>query len=222
MRRSTEDGQHKLLGAIMNIFFTADLHLGHGPNKQGYGGIIMHAKRPFADVQEMNEALINNFNSIVSQGDHTWILGDLAWRDHSKFLHRLNGKKFLVKGSHDKMPLDTLRLFAEVHEGMAIRNLGGAIFILTHCAMRVWERSHYGSINLYGHSHGRLPEFDNKLQCDVGVDVWQYKPVPLELILSIMKTRDFKPDGRVTGEELDARVKELADRNADYRKNFKS
>ena len=204
----------------MNIFFTSDLHLGHGPNKLGWGGIIMHAKRPFANVEEMNEALISNYNSMVGQGDHCWILGDFAWRDHRKFLHRLNGKKFLVRGSHDKMDSDTLRLFAEVHEGMAIRNFCGTPFVLTHCAMRVWERSHYGAINCYGHSHGRMPEFNDKLQLDVGVDVWQYKPVPVELILMIMACRDFKPEGRVSGEELDARVKELADRNAGHRAHF--
>ncbi len=204
----------------MNTFITSDLHLGHGPNKKGYGGIIMHAKRPFANAEEMDDALISNYNSMVKAGDHCWILGDFAWKNHRQYLHRLNGKKFLIKGSHDKMDLNTLRLFAEVHEGMAIRNIGGAAFILTHCAMRVWERSHYGSINCYGHSHGRLPEYNDKLQLDVGVDVWQYKPVPVELILMIMATRNFRLNGRVTSEELEARVSELRGRNTKYRERF--
>jgi len=183
----------------------------------------MHANRPFKTTEEMDEALIANYNSVVKTGDHVWILGDFAWRDHRKYLHRLNGKKFLIKGSHDKMNLSTLQLFAEVHEGMVIRMFNKTSFVLTHCAMRVWERSHYGSINLYGHSHGRLleyPEYFNKMQMDVGVDVWQFKPVALETILKIMGARNFKSDGRVTGEELNARVAELALRNEGYRNQY--
>jgi len=121
------------------------------------------------------------------------------------------------------MNQDTLRLFAEVHNGMATRNFGlNSIFILTHCAMRVWERSHYGSINLYGHSHGRLSEYNDKLQMDVGVDVWNYKVVPLELIKMVMATRDYKERKGLTQEELNVKVKELADRNAAIRKHFET
>jgi len=207
----------------MNVFFTADTHFGHGPNKLGYGGIVFHANRPFKTVEEMDEALIANWNADVRQGDHVWICGDFAWRDQRKYLQRLNGKKFLILGSHDKMNQDTLRLFAEVHNGMATRNFGlNSIFILTHCAMRVWERSHYGSINLYGHSHGRLSEYNDKLQMDVGVDVWNYKVVPLELIKMVMATRDYKERKGLTQEELNVKVKELADRNAAIRKHFET
>jgi len=204
----------------MNIFFTADLHFGHGPNKQGYGGIIFHAKRPFGSVWEMDEALINNWNSMVKNSDTVIIAGDFAWRNHNHYLGELNGSKILIRGSHDKFPQEVKRNFAEVHEGMAIKNLCGAAFVITHCAMRVWERSHYGSINIYGHSHGRLPEYNDKLQLDVGVDVWQYKPVPIDLILMIMACRNFKADGRVTGEDLDEMVKELSDRNEKHRNHF--
>ena len=206
----------------MNIWFTADLHLGHGKNKNGFGGIICHASRPFGSVEEMDETLISNWNADVKTGDHVWVLGDLAWRDHRKYLSRLNGKKFLVLGSHDKMSQDTLRLFAEVHNGMVIRLFDKTPFVLTHCAMKVWERSHYGSINLYGHSHGRLPEYNDKLQMDVGVDVWGFRPVPLGLILIIMATRDYKEGNVLTREELNARVKGLADRNAAIRKHYET
>lgn len=206
----------------MNVFFTADLHLGHGSNKAGYGGILFHAHRPFASLEEMDEKFISNWNEMVKAGDHTWILGDFAWRNHSRYLHRLNGKKSLVLGSHDKMSQDVLRLFAEVHDGMARRQFNKVPFFLTHCAMRVWESSHYGSVNLYGHSHGRLPEFEDRLQMDVGVDVWDYKPIPLELILWIISKRGFKPEGRRTPEELEEAVTVLARRNFLFREEFKS
>ena len=205
----------------MNVFFTADLHFGHGPNQKGYGGIIFHTHRPFPDTDSMDNAIIAHWNSMVGHGDHVWILGDFAWRNHVQYMHRLSGKKFLVKGSHDMMNTDALRLFAEVHAGMAQRSFDGKIFTLTHCAMRVWERSHYGSINLYGHSHGRLTETDDRLQMDVGVDVWDYKPVPLELIMMIMKQRKHSENQR-TAAELEADVAALAQRNAGYRATLES
>jgi len=205
----------------MNVFFTADLHLGHSQNKKGYGGIIHHANRPFPDTDSMDNAIIDRWNSMVGHGDHVWILGDFAWKNHVHYIHRLKGKKFLVKGSHDMMNMNTLRLFAEVHIGMAQRSFDGKMFTLTHCAMRVWERSHYGSINLYGHSHGRLTETDDRLQMDVGVDVWDYKPVPLELILMIMRTRKHSENQR-TASELETHVAALARRNADYRATFET
>lgn len=206
----------------MNVFFGADFHFGHSANKQGYGGILFHGNRPFKNIEEHDETLIANWNADVKQGDHVWILGDFAWRNHRQYLHRLNGKKFLIRGSHDKMDGETLRLFAEVHEGMAGRLFNKTPFCLTHCAMRVWESSHYGSINLYGHSHGRMPEYNDKLQMDVGVDVWGYRVVPLELILGVMATRDYKKRNVLTREELNARVKELADRNAAIRKHYET
>jgi len=207
---------------VSNVFFTADTHFSHSANKLGYGGIIFHANRPFRNIKEHDEALISNWNNDVKSGDHVWILGDFCWKEHNKFIHRLNGKKYLVLGSHDKMSQDTLRLFAEVHGGAVTRLFNGTPFILSHCAFRVWERSHYGSINLYGHSHGRLPEYNDKLQMDVGVDSWNYRVVPLELILMVMATRNYKEGNGLTQEELNARVKELADRNAAIRKHYET
>jgi len=171
----------------------------------------------------MDETIIKNWNDCVQQGDQVWICGDFAWNRHASYLHRLNGKKFIVLGSHDKMPIETLRLFAEVHNGMARRLFNKRVYILTHCAMRVWESSHYGSINLYGHSHGRLPESDVKRQMDVGVDVWGYRPVPLELVEAVMEDRLFnKGDGDRSPEELVAAVDSLRVRNLEWREWYES
>ena len=55
----------------MGVFFTADQHFGHK-------SIIEYCNRPFSDVEEMNEALIENWNKTVDNNDKIFVLGDFA------------------------------------------------------------------------------------------------------------------------------------------------
>ncbi len=145
----------------METFFTADLHLWHGR-------IIVHAGRPFSCVEEMVEALVANWNSVVPvRGGLVHVLGDLAWRNHAACLGRLNGAKILYLGSHDRMSPEALAMFREVHVA-AMAHVAGRMYWCAHACHRIWERSHYGVPHLFGHSHGRLETFN--LSMDVGVD----------------------------------------------------
>ena len=80
------------------IFFTADLHFGHG-------NIIRHCNRPFASADEMDAALIHNWNSSVGQKDEIYILGDFTMRSAAeahRYLTQLNGRKYFIRGNHDR------------------------------------------------------------------------------------------------------------------------
>jgi calcineurin-like phosphoesterase family protein len=81
------------------VYFTSDLHLGHE-------SVIRMQNRPFENAEEMNEALIKNYNSVVHKDDTVYILGDIAHRIGvtyaNELISRLNGKKYLIKGNHDK------------------------------------------------------------------------------------------------------------------------
>ena len=80
------------------IWFTSDLHLGHR-------AAINMCGRPFENVEEMNEILIRNFNSCVKKNDTVYILGDFSFaspEETRKILEKLNGKKHLIIGNHDK------------------------------------------------------------------------------------------------------------------------
>jgi calcineurin-like phosphoesterase family protein len=200
----------------LNTFFTADLHMDHR-------NIVLHCLRwpwmfrnPDYDpnrpnhiklnwpwsvrLEEHNQAFADNWNSMVSRGDRVYVLGDFAFMNHMRHLMRLNGKKILITGNHDKMNQECLRNFTEVHEWGCMRNVGLGVkddrgreksvyMALSHCAMMVWPSSIHGSWHLYGHSHGRLPEWGNKLAFDVGVDVWGYQPVPLEAVVAKMTAK---------------------------------
>ena len=76
----------------MNCWFTSDLHFGHK-------NIIKYANRPFANVEEMNAALIKNWNELVKPEDYVYVLGDVSFmrmKDTLNILQQLNGKKGLI------------------------------------------------------------------------------------------------------------------------------
>lgn len=180
---------------MSNLFVVADTHFCHE-------NVIKYNNRPFKDVYEMNDQLIERWNKVVTKRDRVKILGDFAWDRHGFFLNVLNGKKELVIGSHDKMAKVHLDCFSKVSM-IDIFNFGGKTFVCSHCCMRVWELSHYGSVHLFGHSHGRLKTYN--LSFDVGVDAWgsDYAPIPMEEVMARVKKREeqMKNAGRIKPEE---------------------
>lgn len=159
----------------MAIFFTSDLHLGHA-------NIVRLCNRPFADVGEMDSALIQNWNTTVGHDDDVWVLGDFAFRNARSvddYLRRLKGRKHLVHGNHDSVKARISQEWSS-SQPMAETIVDGVPLTLLHYAMRTWPRSGHGSIHLYGHSHGNLP--GDRQSCDVGVDCWDFRPVSLQEI----------------------------------------
>lgn len=80
----------------MSLFFTSDEHYGHA-------NVIGLCGRPFADVNEMNEVLVERHNAVVGPSDNVWHLGDFVFDDRqlAATLKRLNGRHRLVAGNHD-------------------------------------------------------------------------------------------------------------------------
>ena len=168
------------------IYFTSDLHLGHK-------AAINMCERPFEDVEEMNRTLIGNINARVKQHDTLYILGDIAHRcpveDVNKMIAKINGKKFLIKGNHDKQYDQSL--FEGIYDFLEV-NFDGNPISLMHYPMVEWPKSRHGSIHLHGHQHNK-PEYNHeqkaqgKLRYDVGVDANHYCPVSLNEILTFCK-----------------------------------
>jgi len=124
----------------MNVFVTADLHLGHD-------NIRRHCNRPFPTVGEMDGALISNWNRLVSRRDIVYVVGDFAWRNHQSYLARLKGKKILIRGNHDRMARDSLSQFTEVHD-LLVRRVEGERVVFCHYCLSVWPSSVHGSWHL--------------------------------------------------------------------------
>jgi calcineurin-like phosphoesterase family protein len=162
----------------MAVFFTSDTHFGHG-------GALGLYRRPFKSVAAMNEALVARWNEVVAPGDEIWHLGDFAIRQMPEtvaaLLARLNGRKHLVAGNNDPPETRALAGWASV-EPYAEIEAEGRFVVLCHYPFRTWRRIDKGAINLHGHCHGALKPV--KRQIDVGVDVWDYRPVTLNEILA--------------------------------------
>lgn len=157
---------------MAKTWFTADHHFGHN-------NVIRFCDRPFGDAAEMDLCLVQNWNAVVAPGDTVYHLGDFAYRGDKRVLRglfeSLHGTKHLILGNHDHG--ETKKLGWSSIAQMATVNEGSQRIVLCHYALRVWQGQHYGSIHLYGHSHGNLPGTHASL--DVGVDAWGYCPVDL-------------------------------------------
>jgi len=177
------------------IYFSSDHHFYHK-------NIIRFSKRPFKDVDEMNEVMIERWNEKVSPTDTVYYLGDLAFRagkqSTKSVLERLNGKIHLIEGNHEHDALRNKWRFDSIQGILHIKvpdtDARGGIqkITLCHYSMQVWKDSHYGSWGLYGHSHGSLDEREGFKSCDIGVDSWNFYPVSYDEIKEKFKGEFYK------------------------------
>lgn len=161
-----------------NIWFTADTHYGHR-------NIIDYCNRPFSTTQEMNEAMITNWNSVVRPNDDIYHLGDFAFGIVENYLNLLNGRIHLIIGSHDKGTWQCRNMFRD-YIPLLETNIDNQSIVLCHYAMRSWHKSHYNSWHLYGHHHGRLKPYGKSFDC--GVDTNNFFPYSWEQVKQKMAT----------------------------------
>ena len=170
------------------VYLTSDLHFGHK-------NIIKYTNRPFASVQEMDAALIENWNRVVRENDEVYILGDFTMQDEriaDSLLLRLHGRKYLVRGNHD--------YFAEKYRGAMLGwikdyhelKFNKSFLVFSHYPFAEWNRSHHGAYCLHGHQHNHSDynlrqRKEGIRRYDVGVDANGFAPVPLEKIISFFE-----------------------------------
>jgi calcineurin-like phosphoesterase family protein len=159
----------------MTIFFTSDTHFGDHR-------VLNIRPRPFGSVKEMNEEMVQRWNSRVAKRDIVWHLGDFAsdTKAAQSIFPRLNGRKHLISGNIDREGVRSLgwssvQAYAEI-------TIGRVMLVLCHYPFRTWNGIHRGAINLHGHSHGRLRPFAR--QYDVGVDAHGFQPIHLTELLA--------------------------------------
>lgn len=158
------------------IFFTSDTHFFH-PR--------MVNQRGFPSFEEMHEVIIRNWNNVVSTSDEVYLLGDFSFgnvSDSIAILEQLNGHIHFIKGNHDKTADKIKHLFESYADYKHLKVYDNETkmqqrIMLSHYSFQVWDASHHGSWNLYGHSHGTLAERQGYKSCDVGMDCWSLCPV---------------------------------------------
>jgi len=154
----------------MSVFFTSDQHFQHK-------NIIKYCNRPFSNVEEMNEVLVENHNKMVTNKDIVYHLGDFCFGGNpKKWLDRLNGKKhYLILGNHDHRHKKELRKIFDNVDETGLVTVGNDLIYISHYAHLVWPQVHYGVYHLFGHSHGNLKGVTGSLDC--GVDPHGFMPI---------------------------------------------
>ncbi len=162
----------------MNKWFIADTHFSHV-------NIINYTSRPFKNIEEMNQTLIKNWNTLVNKNDIVFFLGDfgMGTTEHLlKINQQLNGQKICIRGNHDGTPSKMYKIgFSLVLESAFIK-IGKHIIELIH-RPSIEPPDHF---QLYGHIHEKSPNKLLRNQLNLCVEVWNYHPVHEKQIVSIL------------------------------------
>jgi calcineurin-like phosphoesterase family protein len=173
----------------MTVYFTSDHHFGHS----GARGLY---RRPFASVADMDRRMVELWNTVIKPEDEVWHLGDFAIRQPAErvasLLGELHGRKHLIIGNNDDAVVTGCAGWTSV-QAYAELTVEGTSLVFCHYPFRTWRNMGKGWINLHGHSHGRLKPLPR--QFDVGVDVWDFQPVPLARFVSVTNSRHASPAG---------------------------
>ena len=178
----------------MATFWTSDQHIDHV-------NIIRYCARPFTDVHHMYETIIARYNEAVGVNDLVYHLGDVAMNEKhvASFLARLNGRKILIPGNHDKChpchkDYDRMRrrYLAHGFEDIILQATYEPLDVLMCHLPYSGDSKDYrerfpafrpkneGRPLLCGHIHEKWLERDRML--NVGVDMHDFRPVTEERV----------------------------------------
>lgn len=158
----------------MTNFYISDTHFDHV-------NIIRLCKRPFANVDEMNNEMVRRWNNVVTPADTVYHLGDFAWKfnRYNHWADQLNGKIIFVQGNHDPDDRATTD-YVEMKDGQYK-------LALFHYPIVSWNGFHRGVFHFYGHVHGNplshMPLDWRARAFDVGVECLDYTPRTAEQII---------------------------------------
>ena len=203
------------------IWFVSDTHFGHvsvlyfHPLRREACGVTLEELQADKNsaIAKHDQWLINKWNSVVRKQDTVYFLGDFCLKNKEyteNILRQLKGKKFLIRGNHDKS-LNSLENYFEwvgdIKEAKFTNNQFKFIdpnetfcVEMCHFPMLTWNRRPHGTCMVHGHSHGNannVNELTGELRVDVGLDnqYWDYNFVELEQLYNyfrnIIKSHGF-------------------------------
>lgn len=192
---------------MINRWYISDHHLGHY-------NILAYGKRPFANLEEMHDALVQFHNELVKPQDHVSFLGDLTLKRGGRLdrewisaeLKRYNGHKRLYLGNHDHFPVEFYRAIGFEKVYASWRSEEG--FVSSHIPLHPKSLS-TATANVHGHIHqapayepvrfdewkrdnGKVVPAKVVPYINVCVEAVGYKPVHLDTILEMVRNYNEK------------------------------
>ena len=168
-------------------FFTSDLHLFHAK-------IIEYCNRPVANVNEMHDLIIRNWNNTVPEDATVFIQGDASWKGKDAcepIINQLNGNKIFIIGNHDSPSI--FPLFTSYHDMLLVEIYDeedevNVLAHLTHYPLVEWFGSQKGNLHFHGHLHSTDENrITGKNRIDIGMDGNNLTPYSYNNLKSILK-----------------------------------
>lgn len=185
-----------------NIFFTSDYHIGHN-------NVIRFDNRPFENLHEMHEVMIEKWNSVVNDDSIIFYLGDYIYKGDVAtakwFSSQIKGRVHFLMGNHDRYKnITSLKRFEKIYGDDT--TLGGATIqvrdqdckdgwqsiVMCHYPILSWNKQHHSSWHIHGHCHQNLYNnpnmkwfYDNKV-IDAGCNGWDYTPISYQKVKEVM------------------------------------
>lgn len=174
------------------IWLVSDTHLLHDRS-------FVWEPRGFQNIQDMDDAILTNWNEVVKDGDIVYHLGDVMLGHDLeaglRIVSKLKGEKYLAYGNHDTdnrlKAFAVNHLFKDIQMGYRLK-MGKLSFICTHyptlVANSVKESPVY---SLHGHTHSKDRWSEVYHAYNVNVDAHDCKPVNLEdIMMEIRKKKE--------------------------------
>lgn len=162
------------------IYFISDTHFGHKGSLHWPNG----NKRIFDSVDHMNQVMVDNWNSVVSNNDLVYHLGDFSYKTSTNaiihIMESLNGKIILLKGNHDGQTLKAnskIHRFESVHDRVEFE-YNNQYFVLDHYPIWSWNHKFHGAIHLHGHIHGEKSDISGNI-LNISCEMTGYRPLSI-------------------------------------------
>ena len=186
---------------MSKIFLTSDLHFNHS---RGF----IYEPRGFSSVEEMNNATIANYNSVVAPEDDVYILGDLCLggagddvlAENQRLIESLNGRMHIILGNHDTpkriaMYTNCKNLYDVKYADMITYR--GYHFYLSHYPTLTGnlekESLKQCTINIHGHTHSKNPFYEDiPFMFNCALDAHNNFPVLLDDAIDMMKQKVYE------------------------------
>ena len=171
---------------MSKLFLIGCTHFGHEK-------VIDLAGRPFDTVQQMDAAMIENWNKVVSDDDIVYHLGDFAWKEHSAYRRELRGRLVRVQGNHDHAGWwDTPYAETRLADKRKV--------VMFHYPIQEWDQWHKGAFHFHAHTH-KSAFISAERRGNVCVEAINYTPIELNEAIELLNpgtSADFKQASKAT------------------------
>lgn len=168
----------------MKIFVTSNQQFGRK-------GAIKEYKRPFDDVEDMNISLVDAWNSVVSDGDIVYVLGNFAWDPETLevVVSELNGNIIVMSGEYDKATQEVADMQSIVdidylHNTIEEYPEGNAI--MSYWPLSEWHGKQKGAYSIIGYPGEKYKTNHRTNVINCACDFWDFKPIEVSKIMQLL------------------------------------